>query len=172
MKQNMDPNRRQLLFGALATSGLVLLGCSADEGKASGNASASAKSSSVPRTKAMVMYKDPNCGCCTSWAKVAQRSGYEVKIVEADMAALKQRLKVPAELASCHTTVVDGLIVEGHVPLEHVRTLLAKRPGGVRGIAVPGMPAGSPGMEMPDGRKDPFEVIAFFKDGGRRVFAG
>lgn len=169
-QQDINPDRRSLLFGALATSGLVLLGCTPDEGKASNNASATAKAKSGPQRKAMVMFKDPNCGCCTNWAQVAQRAGYEVKIVEADMNAVKQRLKVPAELASCHTTVIDGLVVEGHVPLQHVRALLAKRPGGVRGIAVPGMPAGSPGMEMPNGRKDPFNVVAFFNDGSQRVF--
>lgn len=169
-QQQASQNRRQLLFGALATSGLVLLGCAPDEGKASNNSSATAKPKAAPQRKAMVMYKDPNCGCCTNWAQVAQRAGYEVKIVEADMSAVKQRLKVPSELASCHTTVVDGLVIEGHVPLQHVRALLVKRPGGVKGISVPGMPAGSPGMETSEGRKDPFEIIAFFNDGGRRVF--
>jgi hypothetical protein len=90
---------------------------------------------------------------------------------EPDMTALKRRLGVPPDLASCHTAVVNGLIVEGHVPFDMIHRLLRERPQGVAGIAVPGMPAGSPGMEVPDGRREPFQVIAFDRQGRRRVFA-
>ena len=118
----------------------------------------------------MVVHKDPNCGCCQSWADIAQRAGYAIQVVsEGDMPAVKARLRVPEELASCHTTEVNGLIVEGHVPLEAIERMLRARPQGLRGVAVPGMPAGSPGMEVPGGRREPYRVIAFFEDGRTSV---
>ena len=120
----------------------------------------------------MTVYKDPNCGCCTARAEVLRRDArYAVRVVATDMAAVKQRLRVPAELASCHTAVAGGYVFEGHAPPADVARLLVARPRGVIGIAVPGMPAGSPGMEMPDGRRDAFEVVAFKVDRTRSVFA-
>lgn len=89
----------------------------------------------------------------------------------ADMAALKRRLGVPEGLASCHTAIVEGFVIEGHVPAEEIVCLIETRPAGVRGLAVPGMPLGSPGMETPDGVQQPYEIIAFASDGGRSVFA-
>ena len=119
----------------------------------------------------MIVHKDPNCGCCQSWADIAQRAGYPVSIVdETDMAAVKARLRVPAPLASCHTTEVSGLTVEGHVPLQAVERMLRQPQQGLLGIAVPGMPAGSPGMELPNGRRDEFQVIAFFEAGRTSVW--
>lgn len=85
------------------------------------------------------------------------------------MAAVKKRLGVPDELASCHTATLENLVFEGHVPMEDIARLLAK-PGNTKGIAVPGMPAGSPGMEMPDGTKQPFQVIAFEAGGKTSVY--
>ena len=120
----------------------------------------------------MLVHRDPNCGCCESWAALARREGYAVTVQnEADMAAVKERLGVPAQLASCHTTVVGDYVFEGHVPFEEVARLLAERPGNIRGLAVPGMPAGSPGMEVPDGTVQPFEVIAFDRAGATNVYA-
>src|SRR3546814_16592921 len=81
------------------------------------------------------------------------------------MAAVKARYDVPGRLASCHTAVIGGYAIEGHVPMRHVARLLQDKPRDVRGIAVPGMPRGSPGMEMPDGSVDAFEVMAFSRDG-------
>lgn len=125
-----------------------------------------------PAAMAMTVYKDPQCGCCTAWAELLRRDArYAVRVVATDMAAVKQRLRVPADLASCHTATAGGYVFEGHVPPVDVARLLAAKPKGVIGIAVPGMPAGSPGMEMPDGRRDMFEVVAFAVDGTRRVFA-
>ena len=114
------------------------------------------------RAVPMIVYKDPQCGCCDAWAQIARANGYAVTIRNsADMAAVKARYGVPGQLASCHTAVVGGYAIEGHVPLRHVARLLATRPRNIRGIAVPGMPRGSPGMEMPDGTKDAFDVLAF-----------
>ncbi|MFV0409314.1 MAG: DUF411 domain-containing protein [Paracoccus sp. (in: a-proteobacteria)] len=103
----------------------------------------------------MTVHKDPNCGCCTAWTDLAEEAGYKVNVItDEDMAALKERLHVPAALQSCHTVEVGGYVAEGHVPLEALARLLEERPD-VQGIAVPGMPAGSPGMgDDPDARYD------------------
>lgn len=94
----------------------------------------------------MDVYKDPLCGCCESWAAAMRQAGFSVSIHdESNMAAIKRRFAIPAELEACHTAVLDGYVVEGHVPVEAVRKILAERPD-IAGIAVPGMPAGSTGM--------------------------
>lgn len=149
--------RRRLVLGALA-AGALGAGCS---GAAPGGA-----------RPEMLVHKDPNCGCCKSWAEIARKAGYPVRLAdEADMNAVKARLGVPAELASCHTTEVSGLLVEGHVPLDIVDRVLRQPVPGLRGLAVPGMPGGSPGMEMPDGRRDAYQVVGFFTDGRMDVLA-
>lgn len=119
----------------------------------------------------MTVYRDPSCGCCEAWAELAKQRGFAVQVVDhPDMAGLKQSKGVPGQLASCHTALVGDYVVEGHVPFEAVERLLASRPVDIVGIAVPGMPRGSPGMEMPDDSRDPFDVIAFTKDGRAAVF--
>lgn len=137
-------------------------------------AAAGSSRAAAPRGKprAMTVYRDPGCGCCVAWARIAERAGYKVALVErGDMSALKAKLGVPGALRSCHTSVVDGYAIEGHVPLAAVARLLAAKPKGVIGIAVPGMPRGSPGMEMPDGSADRFAVLAFDAAGKTRNFA-
>ena len=105
--------------------------------------------------------KDPSCGCCDGWAAHIEAAGLPVRVVEsADMASLKRRLGVPADLASCHTAEVNGYVVEGHVPAAAIRRLLAERPDAV-GLAVPGMPAGSPGMDFPGVDPEPYEAFLF-----------
>lgn len=102
------------------------------------------------------VYRDPNCGCCSAWVEHLQANGFTVKEhIEQDMSAVKQRLGVPPRLASCHTGVINGQFVEGHVPARDVLGL-KQRPE-LAGLAVPGMPHGSPGMET--GRQDSYEVI-------------
>lgn len=125
------------------------------------------------RSYEMRVWRDAGCGCCHTWTALMQRSGHfaPTLINDPDMAATKRRLGVPADLASCHTAQVDGYVIEGHVPAADILRLLADRPGGVLGLAVPGMPLGSPGMEVPGGRRDAFEVIAFRRDGGREVYS-
>ncbi|MCY1181236.1 hypothetical protein D9M73_217300 [compost metagenome] len=115
------------------------------------------------------VYRDPNCGCCKAWIKHLQDNGFTVQDHdEPNMSAVKQRLDVAPRLASCHTGVIDGKFVEGHVPAEQVK-LLAKR-SDLRGLAVPGMPMGSPGMEMGD-HKDAYQVIGLTQDGRDEVVA-
>lgn len=105
--------------------------------------------------------KDPSCGCCDGWVAHIEAAGFPVWVVEsADMDSLKQRLGVPAELASCHTAEVGGYVVEGHVPAVAIRRLLAERPD-AKGLAVPGMPGGSPGMDFPGVDPEPYEAFLF-----------
>lgn len=119
----------------------------------------------------MTIYRDPGCGCCEEWAERARNAGFRMALADnGDMLAIKRKFGVPEALASCHTTVIGDYVLEGHVPLEHVARLLAERPAGIKGIAVPGMPRGSPGMEMPDGSVDSFQVLAFDDRGRISVF--
>jgi hypothetical protein len=120
---------------------------------------------------AFIMWRDPGCGCCLEWAKRMEAAfGKPLTVIGApDMQAIKRARGVPAELMSCHTALVGPYSIEGHVPPADVRRLLASRPAGVRGLAVPGMPMGAPGMEHGDHR-EPFKVIAF-GPAGRSTFA-
>jgi hypothetical protein len=119
---------------------------------------------------AITVTKDPNCGCCDAWADHLKANGFAVTIVEdAKINRLKARLGVPSALASCHTAEVDGYVIEGHVPAGAIRRLLAQRPK-AKGLAVPGMPIGSPGMEVPGTAPDVYAVM-LFGAGGKTVFA-
>lgn len=129
--------------------------------------SANAESVATPLT----VYKDPSCGCCTKWVAHLTANGLKPLVKDrTDMAALKDSLGVPMALRSCHTAVAGKYVIEGHVPAADVKRLLATAPKDVIGIAVPDMPAGSPGMEM-GARKDRFDVIAFGSRGATHVFA-
>jgi len=164
--------RRNAVAGLLGLAGLAFAGCGrsatgvANEAGAAGNGAAS-----DARAAAMTVYRDPSCGCCTAWARIARQAGYEVEVIDyPDMPSIKRQYGVPDALWSCHTTIVGGYAVEGHVPIADVKRLLADRPADVRGIAVAGMPLGSPGMEVPDGTVQPFEVMAFDAKGAVRPF--
>jgi len=109
----------------------------------------------------VLVRKDPGCGCCDAWVRHLEGAGFAPTILEEpEMAALKDRLGVPAAFRSCHTAEVAGYVMEGQVPAEALSRLLAERPP-VRGLAVPGMPVGSPGMEVPGVEPSAYEVIAF-----------
>jgi hypothetical protein len=124
-----------------------------------------------PTDTAVTVYKDPNCGCCKKWVTHLESNGFKVTAVDRnDMSALKDSLSVPSSLRSCHTAVVGKLIVEGHVPASDVRKAMTRVSKSMIGVAVPGMPSGSPGMEM-GARKDRYEVIAFDASGATKVFA-
>lgn len=117
---------------------------------------------------AITVWKDPNCGCCGGWVDHLRRNGFVATVIEtADVAAVKAERGVPAELASCHTAVIDGYVIEGHVPALAIVQLLAEKPAG-RGLAVPGMPIGSPGME--GGKPETYDVM-LFGDGAPKRFA-
>ena len=121
--------------------------------------------------KVIDLYKSESCGCCTQWGQVMEKQGYQVNthvLNESALTALKDKYTVPTDLRSCHMATSGNLIIEGHVPAEAVSKALI--PGsGIYGLATPGMPAGSPGMEMGD-KKDPYNVIAFEKNGSQRIY--
>jgi hypothetical protein len=125
----------------------------------------------APAGTAMTVYKDPNCGCCAKWIEHVKAAGFAPTVKDTgDMDAVKTRHMIPTALRSCHTALVGDYVVEGHVPAADIRRLLKERPA-VRGLAVGGMPAGSPGMEMPGARADKYDVVAFLRDGSTRAFA-
>jgi hypothetical protein len=120
-----------------------------------------------PVTIAVV--RDPGCGCCLGWVTHVERAGFKVTVTEsADRVA--KTSNIPGSLRSCHTGTVGGYMIEGHVPAVDIKRLLIERPN-VVGLAVPGMPMGSPGMESPTGRVAPYSVLAFDKTGKVTVFA-
>jgi hypothetical protein len=124
------------------------------------------------QARGITMWKDPNCGCCTAWAdRVRAHFGQPVRIVPtADMQALKRARGIPQDLWSCHTGEVHGVLTEGHVPPADIQRLIASRSRSIRGLAVPGMPLGSPGMEA-GGQRQRYQVIAFAPGGQRSVYA-
>lgn len=121
---------------------------------------------------AMTVYKSAQCGCCAAWVEHAQSNGFAVRVIDTEqLANVKRELGIPARLASCHTVVVGAYLVEGHVPAADVKRLLAARPA-IRGLAVPGMPVGSPGMEQGSpANYDRYDVLAFTADGRTSLFA-
>lgn len=121
----------------------------------------------------MQVYKSPTCGCCKAWVDKMKSAGFEVRVTDLDEAALqdlKAKRGVSDNLQSCHTAVVNGYVVEGHVPAEDIHRLLKEKPA-IVGIAAPGMPRGSPGMEVPGGAKDAYQVLTFTRAGKTTVFA-
>lgn len=168
--------RRNMITGLAAAGGLAMIGCGSSEKKQNQRAQASAGrsgSSLAPQAASMTVYRDPSCGCCEAWAEIAGKAGYEARVIDRpDMPAIKRQYGVPEALASCHTAIVGGYAIEGHVPMADVARLLKERPSGIKGIAVAGMPRGSPGMEMPDGSKDRFQVMAFDASGRTSVYRG
>ena len=117
----------------------------------------------------ITVHKTPWCGCCTGWVKHLEENGFSVTAVDhEDLAPIKSQLGVPRRLQSCHTAVVDGYVVEGHVPAEEIHKMLAERPA-IKGLAVPGMPIGSPGMEGAD--PEPYTVYSFDAKGKAKAYA-
>lgn len=118
----------------------------------------------------VTVYKRPSCQCCNAWVTHLRESGFEVDVEsQLNMGPVKRQMGVPSSLSACHTAVVGDYVVEGHVPARDVKRLLRTKPS-VRGLAVPGMPIGSPGMEQGN-RVEPYEVVSFGPQGKRSVFA-
>ncbi|MGH7679152.1 MAG: DUF411 domain-containing protein [Gemmatimonadaceae bacterium] len=132
--------------------------------------SAYAPAASLQPPTSVTVFKDPNCGCCKLWIEHLRKHAFDVTVKDtSDIDGPKRAGRVPERLYSCHTAFVNGYVVEGHVPATDIQRLLEEKPK-VAGIAVPGMPIGSPGMEVGN-RKDKYDVIAFNRDGTTRVFA-
>jgi hypothetical protein len=154
MQDGISTNRRGLIIGAAhAFTALALAGTAVAE--------------TLPK---MIVTRDPNCGCCGNWVEHIKAAGFSVDVVKVDdVMPLKTRLGVPEALMSCHTAEIGGYVIEGHVPAEAVNRLLIERPKAI-GLAVPGMPVGSPGMEVPGQAPQSYD-IAIFSAGKRHVFA-
>ena len=119
----------------------------------------------------MKVYKSPTCGCCDKWGKVMEQAGFSEDITKVDdMVKVKKQFNVPLELSSCHTAIIGGYVVEGHVPVDEVKRLLELKPKDAIGIAVPGMQMECQGMEQ-GGTAEQYAVILFKKDGSQEIFA-
>jgi hypothetical protein len=119
---------------------------------------------------AMTVYKTPTCGCCAKWVDHMKSAGFKVQVQDMDdLTEIKQASGVPIPIRTCHTAVVSGYVIEGHVPADLVKKVLAEKPK-MTGIAVPGMPVGSPGMESGN-QKSPYDVVLFDKTGKTTVYA-
>lgn len=117
------------------------------------------------------VWKDPSCGCCKDWISHMQANGFQLRVSETGNNAARARLGIPDKLGSCHTALVNGYAIEGHVPAKDIQRLLIERPKAI-GLAVPGMPVGSPGMDgaVYGGRKDPYDVLLVLQGGKTAVF--
>jgi hypothetical protein len=125
----------------------------------------------APQGPLVQVYKTPTCGCCANWVKHLQDNGFATRVVDlADLGDVKAKNNVPGPAQSCHTATVDGYVLEGHVPAADVKRLLKDRPA-VLGLAVPGMPIGSPGMEVPGVKPAAYNVMSFDRTGKLTVYA-
>jgi hypothetical protein len=175
-------NNRALSFGLLL-AGLSLVGAGAAFYYAGSSAPAAEPAAAVasgtpadalpapnPALPIVQVWKSPTCGCCTGWVEHMRRAGFQVQVQDvADLTPVKAEHGVAAEHQSCHTSRVDGYTIEGHVPADDIVRLLAERPQ-ITGLAAPGMPVGSPGMEVGN-QRDAYDVLAFTKGGETRVWA-
>lgn len=170
---------RTLSLSLLLTTVLLGSACArASEEAVSSPATATATAAAVtaeatidPELPLAIVHKTASCGCCGVWADHLKAAGFPVEIRDTDdMHPVKQRLGVPAGKASCHTAEIGGYVVEGHIPASDIKRLLKERPT-ARGLVLPGMPAGSPGMEMPDGYVQPYTVELVLADGSTQPFA-
>lgn len=157
-----------LLFSGLIATTIAVAGCSAADDPAAQTTADSVQH--VAADTELIVFRSPTCGCCGKWIEHMEAAGFRVKDeVTEDMTAIKEQYGVLEQLASCHTTIVDGYVVEGHIPAVDVQRLLTEKPD-VAGIAVPGMPIGSPGMESGD-YVEPYTVFSFKEDGTTAAFA-
>ena len=123
-----------------------------------------------PKTPISV-WKTRTCGCCTLWADHMRANGFDVKVQDVDnLEAIKGKLGVSPALSSCHTAQAGRYVIEGHIPADVVRRLLKERPTTIAGLAVPGMPIGSPGMEVPGGQRQPYAILTFDRNGQTTVY--
>lgn len=152
---NRTNTRRRLLAAASAAAAAAL-------------AAAAIPAFAVRARPLVEVWKSPTCGCCGAWIEHMQAAGFDVRIHDVGNTAARAKAGLPATFGSCHTALVDGYVVEGHVPAHDVKRLLAERPGAL-GLAVPGMPIGSPGMEQGN-QRDPYDVLLVARDGAASVW--
>ena len=161
--------RSRLRRAALAAAAAMMAACGSSEEGSGGSAAETSTAQRPAATATLVtVYKSPTCGCCTKWVEHLQEHGFRVEVRDtSDVQPVKARHGLPGNLASCHTALVGGYVVEGHVPADVIRRLLRERPQ-VAGVAVPGMPMGSPGMEGP--YKDDYDIVSFTREGATQVY--
>jgi len=135
-------------------------------------ASAAAGARAAPDPVLLDVWKSPTCGCCKDWMRHMEAHGFQVRVHDTGNTAMRERMKIPLKLGSCHTAVVGRYAIEGHVPAKDVLRLLKERPDAI-GLAVPGMPVGSPGMDGPEygERRDRYDVLLVRADGSTSVFS-
>ena len=134
-----------------------------------GVTAAVAQTNATPAKTPMVVYKTPTCGCCANWVTYMEKNGFAPTVINLpDTSRERENRRVPANLGSCHTAVVGNYVIEGHVPVEDVKKMIREKLP-ILGLAAPGMPAGSPGMDVPN--SPPYDVIAFTKAGKTSVVA-
>ena len=150
---NPTLSRRALLMGMVALGGAGL-------------------SLAQAQTTPLQVWKDPNCGCCKDWIAYLEKNGFAAQVFDQGNTAARKRLGLPQKYASCHTALVQGYVIEGHVPAADIQRLLREKPKAL-GLSVPGMPIGSPGMDGPEyeGRRDAYKVLLVQKDGTATVFS-
>lgn len=157
MRSSCSPSlsRRQMLLGVLSLMHVPV------------SLAASDGAEKIP----IKVWKDPNCGCCQLWVSHLEQQGFVVSVINEGNRAARAALRMPEMHGSCHTAVVSGYVIEGHVPAHDIRRLLKTKPIAL-GLAVPGMPVGSPGMDGPDfdGQRDSYQVLLVRKDGSTQVF--
>lgn len=166
----MDISRRKFVAASAALIAMPVIACSAEP---SDNATGPRAGANAVAGQAMAIavHKDPGCPCCDTWAELARQAGYRVTVSDDPrIADRKRRLGVPQDLWSCHTSEAGGYAFEGHVPIDDMRRLLESEDRSIAGLAVAGMPLGSPGMEA-GGTVHPYKVFAFTRSGGRSVYA-
>ncbi|MDX1801838.1 MAG: DUF411 domain-containing protein [Marinobacter sp.] len=155
-----------LIGGALGLIALAAIGSTLVNGTEPDKTQPAVAASAKPD---ITVYKDPNCGCCKAWGEYLEDNGFQVHVVAAsNMSEIKRQYGVPREVQSCHTAVIDGRVIEGHVPADDIKAYLAKPAFNTKGLAVPGMVQGSPGMET--GRNDDYAVITFSENGQESVY--
>ena len=169
---------RHIAAAALAAAVLVGLPALASAQAAGHEQSAAGKMDHMkmagmqhPASHTVTVYKEKNCDCCGKWAAHLRKAGFPVKVVQVtDITTTNVKYAVPEKLRTCHTATVGGYIVVGHVPGDVINKLLTEKPTGIVGIAAPGMPMGSPGMEE-GGQKDKYDILTFDKNGKTTVYA-
>ena len=159
------------LAAVVVSGGALLAGCSDKATQSPDRVSATSSQQSGSAWPTLDVYKDPNCGCCSKWVEYLRQHDFTVRVTDTDdLGAVKAAHGVPPQVESCHTALVGGYVVEGHVPAADIVRLLQERPA-IAGIGVAGMPIGSPGMEVPGMEAQPYDVVAFDEDARSHVFA-
>jgi hypothetical protein len=148
--KNLNKIRRSMLFGVMLLPAL---------------------SFSSPQKPLITMWKSPSCGCCKDWEIYLQKNGFNVKAIPEGNDQIRKKLGMPIQYGSCHTALINGYVIEGHVPAKEIKRLLIEKPTAL-GLAVPAMPIGSPGMDGPEykGKKDPYDVLLIGVNGKSTVY--